>query len=72
MSDDESINSDDVPSDKSSDSLNEEDNQDKALSNLKKTLNLEDKETQQIQADKEQNISLKIIRIKYISLKILL
>ena len=44
MSDDESINSDDVPSDKSSDSLNEEDNQDKALSNLKKTLNLEDKE----------------------------
>ena len=72
MSDDESINSDDIPSDKSSDSLNEEDNQDKALSNLKKTLNLEDKETQQIQADKEQNISLKIIRIKYISLKILL
>ena len=72
MSDDESINSDDIPSDKSSDSLNEEDNQDKALSNLKKTLNLEDRETQQIQADKEQNISLKIIRIKYISLKILL
>ena len=72
MSDDESINSDDIPIDKSSDSLNEEDNQDKALSNLKKTLNLEDKETQQIQADKEQNISLKIIRIKYISLKILL
>ena len=72
MSDDESINSADIASDKSSDSLNEEDNQDKALSNLKKTLNLEDKETQQIQADKEQNISLKIIRIKYISLKILL
>ena len=69
MSDDESINSDDVPSDKSSDSLNEEDNQDKALSNLKKTLNLEDKETQQIQADKEQNNNNKIYFFENTSLK---
>ena len=69
MSDDESINSDDVPSDKSSDSLNEEDNQDKALSNLKKTLNLEDKETQQIQEDKEQNNKNKIYFFENTSLK---
>jgi len=69
MSDDESINSDDVPSDKSSDSLNEEDNQDKALSNLKKTLNLEEKETQQIQEDKEQNNKNKIYFFENTSLK---
>ena len=69
MSDDESINSDDVPSDKSSDSLNEEDNQDKALSNLKKTLNLEDKETQQIQEEKEQNNKNKIYFFENTSLK---
>ena len=69
MSDDESINSDDIPSDKSSDSLNEEDNQDKALSNLKKTLNLEDKETQQIQEDKEQNNKNKIYFFENTSLK---
>ena len=37
MSEDESINSGEIPSDKSSESSDEEENQDKALSNLKKT-----------------------------------
>ena len=45
MSDDESINSDEIPSDKSSDSSNEEEKHDKALSKLKKTLNLENNDT---------------------------
>ena len=47
MSEDESINSDEIPSDKSSDSSNEEENQGKALSNLKKTLNLQNNDTEQ-------------------------
>ena len=48
MSDDESINSDEIPSDKSSESSNEEEeNQDKALSNLKKTLNIGQEESKE-------------------------
>ena len=42
MSEDESINSDEYPSDKSSDSsIDDEEKEDKALSNLKSTLNLD-------------------------------
>ena len=40
MSDDESINSDEIPSDKSSESSIDEENEEKALSNLKTKLNL--------------------------------
>ena len=69
MSEDESINSDEIPSDRSSDSSNEEENQDKALSNLKKTLNLENKETQQSQTEKEQNNKNKIYFFENTSLK---
>ena len=54
MSDDESINSDEIPSDKSSESSNEEENQDKALSNLKKTLNLEEKSKEQNKSNNEE------------------
>ena len=69
MSDDESINSDEIPSDKSSDSSNEEENQDKALSNLKKTLNLENKEKHQSQVEKEENNKNKIYFFENTSLK---
>ena len=41
MSDDESINSDEIPSDKSSDSQIDEEKEEKALSQLKSSLNLE-------------------------------
>ena len=54
MSDDESINSDEIPSDKSSESSNEEENQDKALSNLKKTLNLEEESKGQNKSNNEE------------------
>ena len=54
MSDDESINSDEIPSDKSSESSNEEENQDKALSNLKKTLNLEEESKEQNKSNNEE------------------
>ena len=47
MSDDESINSDEIPSDKSSESSHEEENQEKALSNLKKSLNLQNNNSKQ-------------------------
>ena len=40
MSEDESINSDEIPSDKSSDSSQDEEKEEKALSNLKSTLNI--------------------------------
>ena len=54
MSDDESINSDEIPSDKSSESSKEEENQDKALSNLKKTLNLEEESKEQNKSNNEE------------------
>ena len=60
MSEDESINSEDIVSDKSSDSSNEEKNQDKALSNLKKTLNLENNDTEQANKEKEVKDKKKI------------
>ena len=44
MSEDESINSDEIPSDKSSDSSQDEEKEDKALSNLKSTLNIKQKQ----------------------------
>ena len=47
MSEDESINSDEIPSDKSSESSNEEENQGEALSNLKKSLNLQNNNSEQ-------------------------
>ena len=48
MSDDESINSDEIPSDKSSDSsIEDEQKEEKALSNLKQSLNLEQKNINQ-------------------------
>jgi hypothetical protein len=40
MSEDESINSDEIPSDKSSDSSQDEEKEEKTLSNLKSTLNI--------------------------------
>ena len=55
MSEDESINSDEIPSNKSSDSPDEEDNQDKALTNLKKTLNLEKSIQEPNQKENEEN-----------------
>ena len=54
MSEDESINSDEIPSDKSSESSKEEENQDKALSNLKKTLNLEEESKEQNKSNNEE------------------
>ena len=57
MSEDESINSDEIPSDKSSESSDEEENHDKALSNLKKTFNLENNQNEPIQKEgKEKKI----------------
>ena len=44
MSEDESINSEEIPSDKSSDSSQDEEKEDKALSNLKSTLNIKQKQ----------------------------
>ena len=44
MSEDESINNDEIPSDKSSDSSQDEEKEDKALSNLKSTLNIKQKQ----------------------------
>ena len=55
MSEDESINSDEIPSNKSSDSSDEEDNQDRALTNLKKTLNLEKSMQEPNQKENEEN-----------------
>ena len=72
MSDDESINSDEIPSDKSSESSNEEEeNQDKALSNLKKTLNIgqeESKEKNNV-SNKENNKNNKIYFFENTSIK---
>ena len=48
MSEDESINSDEYPSDKSSDSSIDEEKEDKALSNLKSTLNLDNNSNSKI------------------------
>ena len=57
MSDDESINSDEIPSDKSSDSSKEdEQKEEKALSNLKQTLNLEQKYINQNPEKQENDI----------------
>ena len=55
MSDDESINSDEIPSDKSSDSsIEDEQKEEKALSNLKQSLNLEQKNINQ-KPEKQEN-----------------
>ena len=57
MSDDESINSDEIPSDKSSDSSKEdEQKEEKTLSNLKQTLNLEQKYINQNPEKQENDI----------------
>ena len=72
MSDDESINSDEIPSDKSSESSNEEEeNQDKALSNLKKTLNIgqEESKEQNNVSNKENNKNNKIYFFENTSIK---
>jgi len=56
MSEDESINSDEIPSDKSSDSSQDEEKEEKALSNLKSTLNIKQKqELNPIDDSKENN-----------------
>ena len=55
MSDDESINSNEIPSDKSSDSsIEDEQKEEKALSNLKQSLNLEQKYINQ-KPEKQEN-----------------
>ena len=70
MSDDESINSDEIPSDKSSESSNEaEENQDKALSNLKKTLNLENNNTMPTKKNNEDKNNSKIYFFENTSIK---
>ena len=69
MSDDESINSDEIPSDKSSESSNEEENQDKALSNLKKTLNLEGSKDLSSKNDTQKEQSNKIYFFENNSIK---
>ena len=69
MSDDESINSDEIPSDKSSDSSNEEEKHDKALSKLKKTLNLENNNTMPTKKDNEDKNNSKIYFFENTSIK---
>ena len=70
MSEDESINSDEIPSDKSSESSDEEENQDKALSNLKKTFNLENNQKEPIKKEvKEKNQNNKIFFFENTSIK---
>ena len=69
MSDDESINSDEIPSDKSSDSSNEEEKHDKALSKLKKTLNLENNNTMQTKKNNEDKNNSKIYFFENTSIK---
>ena len=69
MSDDESINSDEIPSDKSSDSSNEEEKHDKALSELKKTLNLENNNTMQTKKNNEDKKNSKIYFFENTSIK---
>ena len=69
MSDDESINSDEIPSDKSSDSSNEEEKHDKALSELKKTLNLENNNTMPTKKDNEDKNNSKIYFFENTSIK---
>lgn len=55
MSEDESINSDEIPSDKSSDSSQDEEKEDKALSNLKSTLNIKQKQELNPTDDSKEN-----------------
>ena len=69
MSDDESINSDEIPSDKSSDSSNEEEKHDKALSKLKKTLNLENNDTVPTKKNNEDKNNSKIYFFENTSIK---
>ena len=69
MSDDESINSDEIPSDKSSDSSNEEEKHDKALSELKKTLNLENNNTMPTKKNNEDKNNSKIYFFENTSIK---
>ena len=69
MSDDESINSDEIPSDKSSDSSNEEEKHDKALSKLKKTLNLENNNRMQTKKNNEDKNNSKIYFFENTSIK---
>ena len=69
MSDDESINSNEIPSDKSSDSSNEEEKHDKALSKLKKTLNLENNNTMPTKNNNEDKNNSKIYFFENTSIK---
>ena len=69
MSDDESINSDEIPGDKSSDSSNEEEKHDKALSKLKKTLNLENNDTVPTKKNNEDKNNSKIYFFENTSIK---
>ena len=69
MSDDESINSDEIPSDKSSDSSNEEEKHDKALSELKKTLNLENNNRMQTKKNNEDKNNSRIYFFENTSIK---
>ena len=69
MSEDESINSDEIPSDKSSDSSNEEEKHDKALSKLKKTLNLENNNTMPTKKNNEDKNNSKIYFFENTSIK---
>ena len=69
MSDDESINSDEIPSDKSSDSSNEEEKHEKALSKLKKTLNLENNNTMPTKKNNEDKKNSKIYFFENTSIK---
>jgi U3 small nucleolar RNA-associated protein 14 len=69
MSDDESINSDEIPSDKSSDSSNKEEKHDKALSKLKKTLNLENNDTVPTKKNNEDKNNSKIYFFENTSIK---
>ena len=69
MSDDESINSDEIPGDKSSDSSNEEEKHDKALSKLKKTLNLENNDTVPTKKNNEDKKNSKIYFFENTSIK---
>lgn len=55
MSEDESINSDEIPSDKSSDSSQDEEKEEKALSNLKSTLNIKQKQELNPTDDSKEN-----------------
>ena len=69
MSDDESINSNEIPSDKSSDSSNEEEKHEKALSKLKKTLNLENNNTMPTKKNNEDKNNSKIYFFENTSIK---